>query len=474
MRAFAITFLGFLVLSGCAGSQTSMAPTATQPYDDLQQPLAVSAVATASPSPVPGRIRNTTGRIGLAQIFDYFPTTGTQMTTSQIDADATRYDMVWGSFTPNPWRTSRYTLPSRYYIPQEDSYLISAHSLSWWQANHPDWILYACDPSGNPTTQIAYNPGVGFPDVPLDMHNPAVLNYQITQSLLPYAINHNYTAVAIDQVIFQNIMVGGNPELGQKVIAGYYGCGVYQNGTFVRRYTGPKDPQYTADLLNWIATLRSTIKTQFASRNPAIFVNHPAGSLSDPNELQLISNIDGNINEVGFSDYGNYQQQSKAPIFLSTVNYMRYLQSKGVASIIIDKFQPDGATVTTNHLEYSIATYLTGNEGLADLFVVGSNGQGYGYGAEQWHQEYTTQMGAPCGPFYGGPAYDKNNPQIYYRRFAHGMVIVNSGSLPVTSEKATYPSYLPWTELEKRPLANPLSVASNDAYVLLTTGNGCS
>ncbi|HUN29901.1 MAG TPA: hypothetical protein VMV65_08835, partial [Alphaproteobacteria bacterium] len=104
-------------------------------------------VAAPTPSPSsyppdpPSKIRSSYGRIGLAQIFDYFPSTNTSMSASQITSDAGRYDLVWGSFDPQPWRAANpQALVSRYYIIEEDNTLTSGHNLQWWQQNHPDWI----------------------------------------------------------------------------------------------------------------------------------------------------------------------------------------------------------------------------------------------------------------------------------------------------------------------------------------------
>lgn len=433
-----------------------------------------AATSTATPPPPITRIRNTWGRIATGQVFDYFPSTGTTMSASEITADASRYDMVWASFDPAPWRSSNpQALVGRYYIPEEDNSLISGHTLSWWQANHPDWMLYACDSSGNPTNDLAYVPGVGFPDVVLDIHNPAVVDYQLKTSLLPYVVAHNYNAVSIDEVLFRNVLVGGNPKFGQTIKSGEYGCGIYQNGTFVKRYTGPTDPAWTGDMLNWVKTLRSIVKsdTAFSSYKIAVVVNHPIGSTSDPNELALIQNIDAILDESGFSDYGNYQLATASHVFLTTYNYMRWVQAHAVAIQIIDKFATE-QTVTPDQLEYSIGTYLMGAGKGADLFVVGKNGAGYGYGAEQWHPEYATALGSECADMYGGASYDANNPQIYYRRYVRGLVVLNSGSLPRTSETATLPNH-PYKDIEGRPVTNPLTVASNDAWVMTTTQDGC-
>ncbi|MEO9263004.1 MAG: hypothetical protein ABI282_02855 [Candidatus Baltobacteraceae bacterium] len=394
------------------------------------------------------------------------------MPSSQIIADAYRYAAVWSSFNPLPWyQGNPRTQISRYYVPPEDSNLISGNNLAWWKANHPDWILYTCDTNNNPTTQIAYVPGIGFPDVPLDIHNPLVIQYQLQQSLIPYLIANHYEAAAFDQINFNNILVGGNPELGQSIIPGYYACGVYQNGTFVRRYASKSDPQYGVDMLNWLRTARSLLNASHLE----IFVNHTVQSQSDPNEIALLSLVDMEMVEPGFSDYGFYQRQGNAGVFLVTVNWMKWLQSHNVAIGIIDKFDQGQTFVSPLELEYSIATYLMGEEQGAYLFTAPDNCTQpcttYGYGTEQWHQEYTASIGTPCKEMYGGATYDPRNPQIWYRRFSGGISVVNSGSLPIPSETATLPTNHTYVDLEGRAITNPLTVASNDAYVLLT-GNG--
>jgi hypothetical protein len=450
-------------------------PLPTSSPTSSPTPLPTTAptpVATYYPPDPPSIIRSTYGRIGLAQIFDYFPATGTQMSSSQIEADASRYDLVWASFPPSPqlWRQYDPQAPiSRYYIPEEDNILISGHDLQWWEQNHPDWILYACESNGTPTHNFAYTPDDGFADVPLDIHNPSVVQYQL-QTLIPYAQQNDYNAIALDEIIFEDVMEGGNPELGQTVQAGEYGCGIWNdNGTFTTVYSGPNDPTWTSDILNWV----ESAKQAASAAGLSVIINHPPGDLDDPNEEALMQNVNATVDEAGFSDYGNYTNQDEAALFGATYRYMEWVQKQGVAIVDIDRFASDGPTITSDHLEYSIATYLMANEGNADLFALGGNGTGYGYGAEQYHPEYATQIGPPCSAMYGGPTYSTTSPQIYYRRFENGMVVVNSGSMPVPSEDATLPSDHVYQDIEGRPVTNPLVVDSNDAYVLTTNGNGC-
>lgn len=436
-------------------------------------------MATQSPPPTLTALPSSWGRIAPFQVFDDFKTTSwdTFMTNAEITADAHRYPAVWGSFNPAPWIAAKRTIQlSHYYVPPEDSIVISGNNLAWWQQNHPDWILYTCDSNNNPTTEIAYVPGIGYPDVPLDIHNPAVIDYQVRQSLAPYLIANGYKAAALDQINFNNILVGGNPELGQTIIKGNYACGIYENGTFVRRYTSRTDTAYAVDMLNWISTARSIFNTDpvISPYHLEIFVNHTVQSMSDPNEIALLSYVDMELDETGFADYGFYQKQGNSALFLATVNWMKWLQSHNVAIGIIDKFDQDPQKVTGNQEEYSIATYLMGKEQGAYLYTAPTNAPGIGYGAEQWHYEYNANIGPPCAEMYGGATYDPNNPQIWYRQFANGLAVVNSGSLPLASENATLPAGRVYADIHNRKITNPLPVASNDSYVMTTAkGTGC-
>jgi hypothetical protein len=423
----------------------------------------------------PTRIRSTFGRIGLFQAFDAAPFSNpiATMSPARILQDAHRYDTVWGATQPSAWNTGNPgMLVSRYFILEDDRIAISGHTLAWWQTSHPDWILYTCDPNGNPTRQIAYAYSK-YPEVPLDFHNPAVVDYQIRQLMAPNAIANGYSSLSADQVIFNDFMVGGNPTLGQTILPGYYACGIWEGTSFVRRYSGKNDPAWTADIIAWLKSARNILSTDpsISPYHLALIVNHPIGSTASVDEQQLLATVDATLDEAGFSNYGNYQAANDAGLFKSTVSYMRYAQKVGVAVMIFDKFSQDTTTIPPLHLEYSIATYLMGNEQAADLYVSPNNNPGTD-GAEQYHPEYQTQIGSPCGEYYGGPSYDPSSPQIFYRKFSSALIIVNSGSLPRTSETAHLPLGHAYTDLEGRAIGNPLVVNSNDARVLLTS-NGC-
>ncbi len=449
-----------------AGSAT---PTPGPTPKATATPVVTAPTATPPPAYAPPNGTSTTPLmpqakkgIGLFQVFDAFGSP--RISSSQATSDASRYGVVWGARPgmASSWLGGNASMAASYYFPQEtDLSFVSwggaGHTLAWWQANHPDWILYSCTANGTPTTIPAY---VGeLPNnIPLDIHNPAVVDYQI-HAAANYAIANGYNSLAVDEVLFYNI---GGVTAG----TGAYGCGIYQNGQFVRRYSGKRDAQWNADTVAWVKAAHSILKTDatLAPHNLKLIVNHPAGYISDPNEQAILANVDADVDETGYSDYGQYKSSSS--LFKLTLDWVRYAQAHGTAPLVVNKYYQSNA-VTGTQVEFSIATYLMGNEGGEGLFT--SNNPGYG--VEQYFPEYSVNYGTACGGYYGGASTDPNNPQIWYRRYSNAVVVVNSGSSRA-SEVATLPSGHTYRDLEGRPVSNPLTVANFDAYVLLTT-NGC-
>ena len=476
-RRFLISTI-VVLLAACSGGGAPSSPSLPgAEQSPASRALVPQAMSTVTPEPEPSAstvFGSSWAKIDPFQVFDQFAATNTSMSAQQIQQDAYRYRVVWGSFDPQPWLAGNPKIRvSHYYIPQEDSNLISGHDLAWWQANHPDWILYACDANGNPTTNIAYEPGVSYPDVPLDIHNPAVLQYQIFQSLVPYMQANGYNAVALDEISLSNVTEGGNPTLGQQVVAGDWGCGVWQtNGTFLKEYQSKTDPVFTNDVLNWLATLHAAFHNNaaIAPYHYKILINHSVQS-ENADQLTMLHDVDLELIEAGYTNYGSYTTFTSSSFFLATLNWVKWVQANGAAIGVIDKF--DSVTsLTPDQVEYSIATYLMGNEGAEFLYTAPANGPGYGYGAEQWHQEYATQLGKPCAESYGGASYNASTPNLYYRRFVKGMVVANFGG---ATQNATLPSNHTYADLENRTVTNPLPVTSDDAWVLLKTDgvNGC-
>jgi hypothetical protein len=395
---------------------------------------------------------STWGKIGAAQIFDQL--NGNVVTTSQAADDGPRYGAIWGARPglAKTWRERNPSLRTSYYtIMETDGGTTQwggiGKPLRWYEQHHPNWVLYSCTASGAPTRKPAY---MVSGQVPLDFHNPEVIDYQVRQTWLPYAVRFGYNTLAVDEVFLQNYT-------GHIDGAGYYGCGIYEGGRFVRRYNGVNDSRYAADTVNWLRTTRDILNGE--AHHLKLIINHPAGVATDSYEQQMLQYVDAIVDEVGFADYGNYS----AGLFKRTVDWMTYAQQHHVATVIINQYRRNAA-LTRSQLAYSIASYLMGNQGAALLFT----GAGFPYGGEQYHPEYETDVGAPCGSYYADPS----NRAIFYRRFANAFVVVNAGSLPHSYEYARLPAGHTYRDLEGRAVQNPLPVNSQDGYVLMTS-KGC-
>ncbi|MEO9169762.1 MAG: hypothetical protein ABI282_06450 [Candidatus Baltobacteraceae bacterium] len=456
-----------VTVSGTGSWSTSItADTVTQTGAPSPTPVPSSS-PTASPSSSPSFppngpntvkiMRSEPGKFGLYQVFDEF--NRNLITSPQSVADGPRYGIVWGARPGNAqsWKTNTSRLIATYYMPQETdisfrSWGGSGHDLAWWQANHPDWILYACDPSGTPTNTPAYIAQLPN-NIPLDIHNPAVVDYQV-RAAANYAIANKYNGLAFDEVLFYNVT-------GSALGTGYYGCGIYSNGTFIRRYNGQADSNWNNDTVAWVKAAHYILTSDatLAPHHIKMAVNHPAGNITDPNEQAILENTDADLDETGFSDYGNYH--ASYSLFKTTTDWMRFAQAHGAAPLVVNDYS-QSAPLSPVQIEYSLATYMMGNEGGSGLFTGNANA----YGAEQYLPQYETTLGRPCGDYYG----DAKNPAIYYRSYARALVIVNGGSS--VTQVARMPANHTYVDIMGRSISNPMTVASGDAFVLLTT-NGC-
>jgi len=447
MKILALLGLGGLM---ACGSNSSSIPTGALSGPSSVQVPADTVVSSAANTPQGAlgaspnaAATNTSGRIGLSQIFDF------SITATQKSADGPRYNVVWGANSPTAWRAKNPSLiAARYFIIEQSD---STHPLSYFTTYHPDWILYNCTSSGTPTRTPAYmQAGAYGTNAPLDIHNPAVISFQLNTLAIPPMLASGYNGLAADQVVFANIM-GGNAGTGS------YGCGVYQGSTFVRRYTSKSDSHWASDVVNWVKTAKSTL----TPKGLKLVINHPAGSTASTLEQTLLANTDVALSEVGFSNYGGYTRSST--LFATALNYMNYTQAHGVTAMLIDKFVQSSA-LSPIQREWAIGTYLMGNNGNALLYATyGGYGTG-GYGKEYYYPEYATNMGAPCGAVTGGP-------QIYQRKFANGLVIVNAD---LATHSASLSALHMYHDIEGRAVTNPLVVPPTNAFVMTTlAGTGC-
>jgi hypothetical protein len=289
-------------------------------------------------------------------------------------------------------------------------------------------------------------------NIPLDVHNPAVVQYQI-RAMAQYAHRIGYHSLSIDEATFWQADQGAG--------SGSYGCGIRKNGTFVRRYTGITDPNWAADVVQWVQIAHHMLTTDpvLSTYHLKLTVNHPANHLT-AQETTFLANVDADLDETGYMDYGRPTKNTPSTVTMRT-DWAMYAQQHGVAIMMNANW--GRLTLGTPQYDYSVATYLLGNLQAESLYAA----QGNQYGTETYRSQYSTNIGAPCGSYYKDPS----NPNLFYRRFVNAVVAVNAS--PTSSQVAHLPSGHTYRDLFGRSAAGTMSIAPEDGYVLLTS-NGCN
>ena len=195
---------------------------------------------------------------------------------------ADRIDYVWGSSESQVkvWRASSNpkVVLSKYIPytrdPSPHTARTPGNGLPWWQQNKPELVLYQCDRK-TPAWECFPGEGCSHVSVPLDLTNPATLDYQMVVGVEP-AIKAGYNAIAFDNYAITNQ---------------WSACGAYRGpgGAWVQIYNAsdPKaDRQYSLDVLDWTRRAVDRIHQQglIALRtlhlNPQCLKSSPHGKAS--------------------------------------------------------------------------------------------------------------------------------------------------------------------------------------------------
>lgn len=418
-----------LLLSGCDGSRAVSSPTpgtnAGYPTSGTQ----LVPIPTPVPSPIDLGIRrfiDTWNNIHSFLTFDY--------DISNPAAIAKHYDFVWGANPKNvaAFRSANPNIFLAYYILfHRDNGTFSDngayHDLNYWKAVHPDWILYKCD-----RVTPAYE--FGDPNVPFDFTNPAVISWQIQTYIQP-ASTSGYDGIAADNVNLQNL---------------FGACGYYVHGKWVQRYTGQvDDPQWTADVITWLTQMQQAL--HHLKHPLALIPNLSIGDLfpDDPSVLQVLSHVDGVLDESGFTRFGDgYLTDGD---WLRAIQFIEAVQQQNKPYYIINQFP----SVSRTEIQWALASYLMGKEHSAAMYI--STVQGYG--GQSWYSEYNAQIGSPSGPMYEAQG-------IYIRAYTHGLSLVNPSntySYTVTLDAGTH-----YKDLYGHPIAGTVTLPPHSGLVLLS------
>ena len=122
-----------------------------------------------------------------------FLTFGYHLTPENITAHAAEYGFVWAAqpiHLPYYRRANRDAQLSFYIAAASDN---CVHNLSYWEQQHPEWILRACDRTSTIPMGCATS---------LDFTNPAVVSWLVEAVIRPAAAA-GYDAVAMDDLVMR-------------------------------------------------------------------------------------------------------------------------------------------------------------------------------------------------------------------------------------------------------------------------------
>lgn len=347
-------------------------------------------------------------------------------------------DFVFGSNFPH----TPSTVYNTFYQPfQRDGNAI--HSLTWWQAQHPDWVVYQCDQQ-TPAYEF------GDANMPLDIANPAVLAYLLQTAIIP-AINKGYPGIAFDNVSLNNS--------AQR-------CGVWQqqsDGTRVwhQEYSGQYyDPAYAQTVLAWAKYMRQQIDTytqQHGLSHVTIAMNL-SEDYAHPEDFALLAPyFDIDFNEAGFTNWGN--QPVTDAHWLTLAQEVQTLDAAGKAVILNGEEPQDTSAITTAQIQWILASYLLVKGHHTYTYISGmiNGGKQQDYGRLILYPEYYAPIGAPLAPMHADGG-------VYQRTYANGLVFVNP------SATTTYTVQLPsavYTDLYGQVYQGSLTLAPASGIILL-------
>jgi len=184
----------------------------------------------------------------------------------------------------------------------------------------------------------------------------------------------------------------------------------------VQLFTGARvDPAYSAAVINWANRIRTGLHSRPSPQgfvpNCPLFLSYPDAAIS-----ALLENIDGLLDEEGFTWYGLGRLEGIDDIWVNKIRNMIAVQDRGIAYYsmnYVDAFPP-----TREELEWILGSFLMGKGHSAYLLITLNPPLG-SFGPRWPHlPQYEQNIGHPCAPM----AWTQN---VYVRDYSRGMAVVN-------------------------------------------------
>ncbi len=327
-----------------------------------------------------------------------------------------RVDYIWGASYPQQPPAGVF---HTFYLPydrDEDTRLYKeAHDITWWQANHPDWVEYKCD-----KTTVAYEFGETT-TVPLDITNPNEVAYMehtyVDAGLQGTLLDHpgeKYDGIAFDNPAFQNAGDG----TGQR-------CGHWDasHTVWTQQFNGTSnDPAYRQAIITWTKNMQSYMHSHYPNNPMSENFSFDFSFPTDSNTL--LSYIDIDNDEQGFTNGNNASASNPKSWYYTDSQWVQKMQalqtfmSNGPKGWYPNNQEPVSfANLTNDQVQWALANYLLIKNNTSYLSISGY--QEYGYLLIR--PEYAAPIGSPTNAYYA-------LQNVYMRDFTGGLVIVNPSS----------------------------------------------
>lgn len=335
-------------------------------------------------------------------------------------------DFVWGAST---LAQPAGAVPSGYVPAFRD--FNNTHSLAWYQANHPDWVVYQGD-----NDDPAYEFG-NITYIPIDFTNPAVRTYYFSTFVQPL-VDAGYPIIGFDNVCTANVYQSG----------GHYDA----NNNWVQQYdsTDRRDPAWAAAVLDWLSYLADELHAQGVGIAANITWNADAfANLADLQ--QAVDTVDVYVDEQGFTVHrdANYNDQA----WLDKFTFARSNALTKLYLAINQTTADDLANASQSQVDWAIANYLLYREQKSMMTLCGKS---------QYHvfldrPELHTDIGTPSS----SPVQDTSG--AWKRSYTGGRVLVNPSSTATAT--VTLPAGT-WTDMHGATFSGHITMPPNTGTVL--------
>lgn len=382
---------------------------------------------------------------------------------AEIQANASNYSFVWSGGQPSVFRTANASINLGSYMPgfyddhngrpeafpegpSQDTPERRERTLRWWNTEvdgvgHPDWVLYQCDG----TTPAYYvEDGRTLPNMPLDITNPSVIDWQFRSAGAIRDGDLGFNVVSADVVFLMNIQ---------------HACGIHRDGQWVQLFDGREsDPAYKSAVVGWAQRFRASLHGLPVPR--ALVANSSLDvSNSDEEIARLSAQLDGVLDEQGFTGFGGGRIFASGESWFHKVRSMIAIQNQGVSLFsanYVSTLPPPPEDV-----EWILGSFLMARGHAAYILI----NRSYPGNALWPHlPQYDEDVGHPCAPM-------RLYQNVYVRDYSKGMSVVNPSSSDTFT--VTLPPEI-LRDVYGRPIeGNELTLPPATGKVLLSQSSRC-